>query len=266
MNTNVLFYNTASSQYKVFNISDFPEDGLGWTPIAIEVVPPSHNRYGDGSGGYMSLGGIDSGGAIQTDGSNDKTTIFWSPNYNDTSLTNYTTADGSIEGEAYVHWQTDSESTSCSFYHTPHAQYPYTALNVSDVQSYSDGSLSDYDGVGNTNILNSSEYPAAYACKQVSTVGTSKGDWYLPACGELAYLPSIRFEVNKTISSLQLIYGNVGSLLNTSYWYWSSNEKDSNYAWYVNLNKGNVITLDKVYFGRVRAFLRFNPSTSTIVR
>ena len=271
MDTNVLFYNTASSQYKVFNISDFPSNDLGWTPIAIEVVPPSHDRYGDGSGSYMSLGVIDSGGTIQTNGAQDRSRMAWSTNNNDTSLTNYMTSDGS-NGAVYVPRQANSESTLCSFYDAgndiPQIQYPYTTLNGAEKQTYTAGCLSDYDGVGNTNILNSSEYPTAYACKQVSTLGTSKGDWYLPSAGELAYLPSVRFEVNKTIFSLQSTYGNVGSLLGTNSYYWASNEGSSSFAWVIGLGAGyvnlNSRTTDN--FALLRAFLRFNPSTSTIVR
>ena len=264
MNTNVLFYNTASSQYKVFNISEFPSNDLGWTPIAIEVVPPSHDRYGDGSGGYMSLGGINTGGTIQTNGANDSSTMAWGPLNEVAYLTNYTNVDGR-NTNGYVHWQTNSESTSCSFGATPHVQYPYTELNGTVVKSYSDGSLSDCDGVGNTNKLGS--YPAANACKLVSTLGTRKGDWYLPACGELAYLPSIGYEINKTITSLCSIYGNVGSLLVTaSGYYWSSTERSSTNAWYVLLDSGYVYLSSKGNNYRVRAFLRFNPETGTIVR
>ena len=267
MDTNVLFYNTASSQYKVFNINEFPSNDLGWTPIAIEVVPPSHNRYGDGSGGYMSLGGISERGTIQTNGANENSYVIWGPYGSDVaSLANYETVDESSYTYGYIHFQTNSESTSCSFYGTPNIQYPYTELNGTEKQTYTAGCLKDYDGVGNTNELNDPSHRAAYACKQVSTIGTSKGDWYLPSAGEIAYLPSIRFEANKTISSLQLVYGNVGSLLNTQDTYWSSNECNYNYAWYVNLNDGLIGYNFKDASRFVRAFLRFNPATSTIVR
>jgi hypothetical protein len=217
----------------------------------------------------MSLGCIDSGGTIQTNGAIDSSTMYWGPTSDVPSLTNYTYIDEK-NYNGYVHLQTNSESTSCSFYRSNDAsnvQYPYTSLNGTEKQIYSTGSLSDYDGIGNTNELNSSAYTAAYACKQVSTLGTSKGDWYLPSCGELAYLPSIRFEVNKTITSLLSDYGNVGSLLiTTSSYYWTSNEFNSNAVFGVAMSNGSVGNTRKNTNHRVRAFLRFNPTAGTIVR
>ena len=86
----------------------------------------------------------------------------------------------------------------------------------------------------------------------------NKGFWYLPAEGELCYLPSKRFEINKTILALNQKYGNVGVQLGTSYRYWSSSEVDTNYAWYVHMYDGNVRNFTKYSSSNyVRAFLRF---------
>ena len=265
--TDVLFVKKDTLEKRIFSKSEWPSKS-SWTPIGIVVVPSSHDRYDDdGTCGIMSLGGINKSGNIQTNGADDSSTMAWANNYIDTSLTNYTTINGS-DSYGYVHFQTSDGSTSCSFYYrTPHIQYPYTELNGTVVQpSYTAGSLSDYDGIGNTNKLNSSEYLAAYACKQVSTLGTSKGDWYLPSAGELAYLPSIRYEVNKTITSLCSNYGDVGSLLDTSNYYWSSTEYNNNIVWYVYLDNGYVYLSNKGNGNRVRPFLRFNPTAGTIVR
>ena len=252
--TDVLFVKNDTLEKRIFGKSEYPSESE-WTPIGIVVVPSSHNRYGDGICSVMSLGLIHPSGAIQTNGAEDRATMTWGAKDEDTSLANYRTVDGS-NTYGYVPFQTNSGSTSCSFFSAPQLQYPYTTLNGTDVKPYYVGSLSDYNGIGNTNILNSSSHPAAYACKQVSTLGTSKGDWYLPACGELAYLPSIRYEVNKTISSLQSIYGSVGSLLNLSD-YLSSTEFGSSHVWQISLGYGKVYDYYKVQGAMVRAFLRF---------
>ena len=71
--------------------------------------------------------------------------------------------------------------------------------------SSSSNALADFDGIGNSQVLwdlatsqsdwktassitnNSSSgyYPPACCCWRYHTEGTSQGDWYLPACGEL---------------------------------------------------------------------------------
>lgn len=87
---------------------------------------------------------------------------------------------------------------------------------------------------------------------------TNKGFWYLPAEGELCYIPSKRFEINKTILALNQKYGNVGVQLRTSRSYWSSSENDYRNAWSVDMCYGIVDYNDKTLYDiYVRAFLRF---------
>jgi hypothetical protein len=80
--------------------------------------------------------------------------------------------------------------------------------------------------------------------------------WYLPSAGELCYLPSKRFEINKTILALNQKYGNVGVQLHTSSLYWSSSESLNDYAWRVFMNDGRVGYYYKYSSHGVRAFLR----------
>lgn len=54
-----------------------------------------------------------------------------------------------------------------------------------------------------TNSSNDGYHPAACACWRYHTTGTSQGDWYLPACGELGYIIARRKKINKTIAALQ---------------------------------------------------------------
>jgi hypothetical protein len=84
-----------------------------------------------------------------------------------------------------------------------------------------------------------------------------KGMWYLPSVGELCYLPSKRFEINKTILALNQKYGNVGTQLNTIYGYWSSSENYDSGAWSVGMSNGQVDYSRKSSTHRyARAFLR----------
>jgi hypothetical protein len=131
------------------------------------------------------------------------------------------------------------------------------------------------DSYGTTNT------PAAACCGRFKTVGTKsfldvfsgitsgsvnygtsgdshdyKGMWYLPSVGELCYLPSKRFEINKTILALNQKYGNVGIQLYTDSIYRSSSEYNNRGAWNMTMagymDDGNKGSGD-LY---VRAFLR----------
>lgn len=83
--------------------------------------------------------------------------------------------------------------------------------------------LSDFAGKSNTEFLCSKStaqadwrtansitdknvtgyYPAACCCWRYYTSGTSQGDWYLPACGELGYIFVRQNKINETIVALQ---------------------------------------------------------------
>jgi hypothetical protein len=97
---------------------------------------------------------------------------------------------------------------------------------------------------------NSTNYGTSASTKE------NTGFWYLPAEGELCYLPSKRFEINKTILALNQKYGNVGVQLNTDGGYWSSSECSSNAAWSVDIRDGYVYLYYKNGSGYVRAFMR----------
>lgn len=117
--------------------------------------------------------------------------------------------------------------------------------------------LADMDGASNTSVLVNlsaikdtytsgafenvqANYPAAFACNLFSTVGTSQGDWYLPALGELAYLFVREGTINQSLAALGNSAVQVGNLTNATssfgYWCWSSSEFSSNASWNVHAN------------------------------
>lgn len=88
--------------------------------------------------------------------------------------------------------------------------------------------LSDFNGEENTNILANlgQVYEAARFAKEY-TDNISNTKWYLPACGELGIMATRLDLINKAISAVG------GITVHTGYSYWSSTERDSQYAYYL---------------------------------
>ena len=95
------------------------------------------------------------------------------------------------------------------------------------------------------------KFPATKWCLDYETEGTKKGDWYLPACGELR-----NAILNIHIINAVIIWSSVGVTLLTSSSYWSSSEYSSDYARYVYTLNGGVDSLNKNGYRYVRAWLR----------
>lgn len=125
--------------------------------------------------------------------------------------------------------------TQASYYASVSSNYsycpsPYLNDNSRNPDYYStqspsseDNALSDFDGKGNTEVLisgatsqsnwktadsitnnyDSGYQPAACVCWRYHTLGTNQGDWYLPACGELAYIIPRFDKINEVITNLQ---------------------------------------------------------------
>lgn len=117
-----------------------------------------------------------------------------------------------------------------------------------------------------TDNYNAGYHPAACACWRFHTVGTSQGDWYLPACGELGYC-CVRYKlINETIAALQTWSGNTYCLLITRS-FWSSSESSYDFACYVSFTSGIVSRINRGYSCYVRPFLRlsFNSELNDIL-
>lgn len=68
------------------------------------------------------------------------------------------------------------------------------------------GAIADFDGSGNTDIIinqqgASTTYSPGY-CRAFSTAGTSAGDWYMPALGELSIILDNVTAINAAITAV----------------------------------------------------------------
>ena len=284
-------------------LSSYPSDS--YTPIGIVVVPASHDVYGDGSCGVMSLKPMNCD-TPSTGSSTSEQSMCWGVDgYDISALPNLNQAPyvdtGSSVGNASstLVGQTDYPglpSDKFSDVQCPHdtdayyfvssyqAPSPYLtdgSRNPAYYQTSSPSSpsnaLADFDGIGNTAKIitqrgtkdyNSwtpgrtieADYPAASCCDMFYTEGTSQGDWYLPACGELGYIMPPFNKINDAIDKMRTAYGSsVVMELNTGSYYWSSTEYSSNNARRVHTDSGVVYSFDKHYNSHVRAFLKVSP-------
>ena len=134
-----------------------------------------------------------------------------------------------------------------------------TSTDVSGIANITSSSTAKTDYAGKANTLaivatytsDTTSNNAAIYCNEYAPVGmeSSKGQWYLPAAGEL----------------YDYVYGNHNTLLNIytthlgyssfSYWFWSSSEKSDIYAWYVYSYNDYVNYNDKNTNNSVSCFL-----------
>ena len=121
-------------------------------------------------------------------------------------------------------------------------------VNILNLTKYSSGdnALTDFNGKNNTDLIvktlgDSSNYAAGY-CYNYTTKGTTKGQWYLPAAGELyASISANSSLVNKGLSTIGVGILNVGPMI------WSSSSGGGNYgAWSVRYISGDVLGADRI--------------------
>ena len=211
------------------------------------VVPGSHNVYGDGSCGVMSLKEMNYNSP--DNGSTSYQYMYWGgygvnisglPDLDRVPTGN--TLDGIPSGKtsgAYLPSDKFSSiqcahDTDAYYYSTPCIPSPYLTdgsrnpgyYQISSPSS-SSNALADFDGIGNSQVLwdlatsqsdwktasyitnhkDPGYYPAACCCWRYHTEGTQQGDWYLPACGELGYIIPKFNEINDAIYKMRATYG-----------------------------------------------------------
>lgn len=277
------------------DFSEYPADR--YVPIGVVVVPGSHNVYGDGSCGVMSLKPMNC--STPSTGGTSEQYMFWGEYGTDISaLSNLiqvptgNTSNGiptDQTSEAYLPSDKFSDKQCAhdtdAFYGSSNSSKYIPSPYLTDGSrnpgyyqtsspSSSSNALADFDGIGNTEKIitqrgakdyNSwtpgesieADYPAASCCDMFHTEGTSQGDWYLPACGELGYIMPPFNKINDAIGKMRTAYGSsVGVELSTNDGYWSSTEYSSNVARIVLTDGGDVDSYRKNTNGYVRAWLR----------
>lgn len=105
-----------------------------------------------------------------------------------------TTSKNMIEGKTVIGVVVDPSRRIASYKFETNRQwassnYSKVQMDVPNLPNLTDEQAkNDFNGKSNTSALviaSTSLYPAANYCYNLTTVGTSKGDWYLPAAGEL---------------------------------------------------------------------------------
>lgn len=128
---------------------------------------------------------------------------------------------------------------------------------LKDLHKHRGNAFQDYKGYENMKI-----YKKKYRNKKFSNVfrevienspSYKKENWYLPAIGELTFLPA-RFEFIRDKINEALLADSVGVSLTTNY-YWSSTEWGPDRAWGVSMNGGCVYSKNKIISNNVRYFL-----------
>ena len=106
--------------------------------------------------------------------------------------------------------------------------------DISGLTNYSSNTnaQTDYNGKSNTAIIvaahtsESTSTSAAIYCNKYNTTGTSAGNWYLPAAGEVYDYIYINY------SAVKAGWDKVGTTISDS-WFWSSSEISKYGAWNV---------------------------------
>lgn len=282
----IIYYNKSTQEfegvtYDNIDATKYPIES--YIPIGVVVIPASHDVYGTGEIGVMSLRSPFNESPDM--GSDKNAVVCWGSLGTDVSrLTNY---DKAITEDGIL------DSSPCLpkdgvYRFTPHVPSPYNTDDSRNALYYSTrantindkNALSDFNGKENTKILtelataqldwktaekitNSSEsgyYPAACCCWRYTTVGTKQGDWYLPACGELGYIIPKCSIINNSLSKVAAVYGSSYAVTLREDSLLSSSEANSTQVMTVSTSNGLVSKDPKLSSCFFRGWLRI-PTT-----
>ena len=266
---NIVYYN--GSKLKFCKPTDWSSD-LG-TAVAVVVVPNTHTP--DGTVRCMAVTGVNPDGSQATS----DVGIAWGPRETDTGLPNlnqvpnynntiggtigsnsngYLSSNNTESGEftgsidcldSNLHYSNDADSEE---FYLPNPYLPDGSPNPDfrNTSIVTNNACADFNGASNTSVLVGlgTEYSAANACHLYSASGISAGNWYLPSCGELAYIMPRFMQIQNALDTVGGVH------LGTNNDYWSSSEYSSNYACYVSAIDGTVYKANKSYPLDVRCF------------
>ncbi|MCH5166934.1 MAG: hypothetical protein J1F35_03490 [Erysipelotrichales bacterium] len=240
---NIVLYDREEDKKIVIDINNpaekFPISR--YNPLAVIVIPSSHDVYGTGEAGAMSL--VNMSCDTPNDGGIENNNICYGMYNVDTILANHERTKGPRTEDRLVYLPTDdlilnneyfASNDPLSWFHnsisvTKFGYSPYDADGISRSKeyyqptSYSLNALSDFDGINNTNILinlfkqqttwkiddnilnnyQTGYTPAACCCWRFCPEGSKQGEWYLPGCGELGYVVPRRKIINSSLLYLK---------------------------------------------------------------
>ena len=291
--------------YSNLNATDYPSSQ--YTPIGVVVIPSSHDVYGTGECGIMSL--VNMSTSTPDKGDIEQLIIIWGnsdeginlplPDLERVPLISSTLTSNEITGVADYGYlpstkvsgnkpsvgnglDTTAGYNSSSYIPSPYLEDgsrnpSYYTTDTSKYPGLSANCLSDFDGIGNTNVILAAAtgqtdwrtassitntdrdyyFPAACCTWRFHTSGTSQGDWYLPAMGELGYMIARFNEIQTALNKVKSIYGSSFVCLLDAYnGYWSSSEYSSASAMGLEAVTGGVFWVQKNNNFNVRAFFR----------
>lgn len=179
--------------------------------------------------------------------------------------------------------------TDTYYYYASGYNYTVSPYNTDDSRNelYYDTSinefnvLSDFDGFINTKklvslhtiddlstattITNNSgvnSAPGAACCCLYETIGTNKGDWYLPALGEIGYVQAKFLMIEDSFNKIKEIYGDDACSVLELDGYLSSTEASDIVCRTIYFLTGGIYGYNKNNIARnVRAFYRINKET-----
>ena len=128
--------------------------------------------------------------------------------------------------------------------------------DISGIQNYANSSTStaDWQGFNNTKAIHDFEksqggyYPLMRNAVLYFTTGTSQGQWYVPAAGELQSISSNKDVLNTTLSKIG------GTQMSGGYW--SSSEKDGSNVWTISMG-GSMSATQKVGREKLRPIINY---------
>ena len=249
------------------DLKTYPSDL--YKPIGVVFIPGSHNVYGDGSCGVMSLKYTNVLACWGMVGRNtnlpDFDEIATIYRYDTVQCSQSGNHGGDLPSDSLYKYNNPFDTDTFYNYDnedTYHSPSPYNNDDTRNPEYYKTSSpssiyncLSDFDGRGNTDIIlalrgekdyNSwepeytNDYPAFSYCDMYKTSGTKQGDWYLPAMGELGYM----FVKLKTLNNVltNIISTKMGETYEKleTYNHLSSTEYDSDYPRFISFTTGTT--------------------------
>lgn len=208
----ICVYSKQTKELLIVNGDTFDKNILTkYTPVGVVVIPGSHDVYGDGSCGVMSL--VDMNYNTPDTGGTTKQYMYWGDEYTNTTLTDYPTVEccgkngvvgnfryGTVN-DAYLPsdnftklknpYDTDTwyyyDKTEDNYIESTYIASPFNEDDTRNPLYYTvnawgsyKNAMIDFDGKGNTDILTSLA-TAQSNWKTASTITNSGGSGYYPA-------------------------------------------------------------------------------------